>query len=419
MQMNNRLMISVFAMATLSACETTAPPPPATAPVAVAQPPAPTPAPAPPVPPPPLVPLPFEEAATAAANALLSSAAANASGRRTLVIDPLIDAVSGMESAQTRALEKRIVDLVKERYPQFDVRPFNVASVAQLPVVLVGTFTAIDSKNQVRTNREQFRICLALADLGSGKILSKGVARSTLEGVDIAPTAFYRDSPVWAGEDPAITSYVRTCQATKAGDSIDPVYLQRIATAALVNEAIDLFEAENFKAANELFRSAAQTPAGAQLRVLNGWFLSSWRLNRSNDVVQAAGRLAEYGLERRTFSMMFLFPAGRAEFSPDRRVSGSYPILLREIARKTAGSKACLDVVGHASRSGPEAVNERLSLARATYVKTQLERAARPLAKRMAAMGVGSREWLVGTGSDDLVDAIDRRVQLKVADCPA
>jgi outer membrane protein OmpA-like peptidoglycan-associated protein len=418
MQMSKRLMMCVVASLMLAACETTAPPPPP-APAPVAPPQAPVPPALPVAAPAPLVPLPFDEAVVAAAGALLKTATTQTTTRRVLVVDPLIDAVSGMESAQTRAMEKKIVELVKQRYPQFDVQPFNVASVAQLPIVLVGTFTAIDSKNQVRTSREQFRICLALADLDSGKILSKGVARSVLEGIDVTPTPFYRDSPVWSGEDPAITSYVRTCQATKAGDSIDPVYLQRIATAALVNEAIDLFEAENFKAANELFRGAAKTPAGGQLRVLNGWFLSSWRLNRSGDAAQAAARLAEYGLERKSFSMMFLFPPGRAEFNPDRRVSGSYPILLREIARKTAESPACLEVVGHASRSGPEEVNERLSLARAAFVKAQLERASRPLSKRMSAVGNGSREWLVGTGSDDLIDPIDRRVQLKVADCLA
>jgi outer membrane protein OmpA-like peptidoglycan-associated protein len=363
--------------------------------------------------------LPFDEAVVAAANTLLSGAAQQTKERRVLVIDPLIDAVSGMESAQTRVMERRIVDLAKEKFPQFDVQPFSVSSVAKLPIVLVGTFTPIDAKNQVRTTREQFRICLALADMGSGKILSKGVARSQLDGIDSAPTGFYRDSPLWSGEDPAITGYVRTCQATKPGDPIDPVYLQSIATAALVNEAIDLFEAQNFKASNELFRGAAQTPAGKQLRVLNGWFLSSWNLNRRNEAAQAAGRLAEYGLERRSFSMMFLFPPGRAEFTPDRRVSGAYPILLREVAQKTVQTKDCLEVVGHASRSGTEPANEKLSLARANFVRAELERSARPLAKRMTAVGVGSREWMVGTGSDDLVDAIDRRVQIKVANCPA
>jgi len=362
--------------------------------------------------------LPFDEAVEAAAGTLFSAAAQQSTDRRVVVIDPLIDAVSGMESTQTRVMERRIVDLVKAKFPQFDVQPFTVASVSKLPIVLVGTFTPIDAKNQVRTAREQFRICLALADMNSGKILSKGVARSQLEGINSTPTAFYTNSPMWSGEDPSITSYVRPCQGTKPGDPIDPIYLQRIATAALVNEAIDLFEAQNYRAAHELFRSAAQTPAGRQLRVLNGWFLSSWNLSRRAEASEAAGRLAEYGLERGSFSMMFLFPPGRAEFTPDRKVSGTYPVLLTEIARKTVPTKSCLELIGHASRSGPEPVNERLSLERANFVKGQLERASRPLGRRMTVVGVGSREWMIGTGSDDLVDALDRRVQIKVADCP-
>ena len=417
MKVLGRALAFAFAGVTLASCQTP-PSAPAPAPVAAA-PPAPPPAPEAPPAPVPVRVLPFDEAVVTAASALFSGAAQQAKERRVVVIDPLIDAVSGMESAQTRLMEKRIVDLVRERFPQFDVQPFTVSSVAKLPLVLVGTFTPIDSKNQVRTAREQFRICLALADMGSGKILAKGVARSQLEGIDSTPSSFYHDSPLWSGEDPSINGYVRTCQATKPGDPIDPVYVQRIATAALVNEAIDLFEAKNFKSAHELFRSAAQTPAGNQLRVLNGWFLSSWSLNRRSEATQAAGRLAEYGLERRSFSMMFLFPPGKAEFTPDQRIRATYPVLVREVAVKTAPTNACLQVIGHASRSGAEPVNEKLSLARATYVRTQLERAAQPLGKRMTAVGVGSREWMIGTGSDDLVDAIDRRVQIKVVDCPA
>jgi outer membrane protein OmpA-like peptidoglycan-associated protein len=412
MKTMGRIALTALAGIALGGCKTTEPPPPAPPPPVAAAP-APAPAPAP------IRVLPFDEAVVAAASTLLAGAAQESKERRVVIIDPLIDAVSGMESQQTRLMEKRIVDLVKEKYPQFDVQPFNVASVAKLPIVLVGTFTPIDSKNQVRTTREQFRICLALADLSSGKILSKGVARSQLDGVDSTPTSFYRDSVVWSGEDPAINGYVKTCQATKPGDPIDPIYLQRIATAALVNEAIDLFEARNYKAANELFRGAAKTPAGSQLRVLNGWFLSSWNLNRTSEAEEAAGQLADYGLERKSFSMMFLFPPGRAQFIPDRKVSGSYPVLLRGVARKTAATPACLQVIGHASRSGAEPANEKLSLARANYVKQQLEKDAKPLATRVTAVGAGSREWMIGTGSDDLVDAIDRRVQIKVADCPA
>jgi outer membrane protein OmpA-like peptidoglycan-associated protein len=71
-------------------------------------------------------------------------------------------------------------------------------------------------------------------------------------------------------------------------------------------------------------------------------------------------------------------------------------------------------VVGHTSPTGPEALNERLSLLRAEVVRGQLTREAPPLQKRLIANGMGSRETLVGNGRDDLSDALDRRGELKV-----
>src|SRR3546814_10120589 len=71
----------------------------------------------------------------------------------------------------------------------------------------------------------QFR-SLALVDLRSGKIASKGFARAAMQGVDMTPTAFFLDSPAWA-PDPSVQGYVRTCQGTRAGDPINPVYYDR------------------------------------------------------------------------------------------------------------------------------------------------------------------------------------------------
>ena len=54
---------------------------------------------------------------------------------------------------------------------------------------------------------------------------------------------------------------------------------------------------------------------------------------------------------------------------------------------------------------------------RAAVIKQSLERQNRKLAPRVAAEGVGSREIIVGLGSDDLRDALDRRVEFRTVDC--
>jgi hypothetical protein len=50
-------------------------------------------------------------------------------------------------------------------------------------------------------------------------------------------------------------------------------------------------------------------------------------------------------------------------------------------------------------------------------VRRMLERDNRALGTKLSAAGVGSREALVGLGTDDVRDALDRRVEFRVVDC--
>ena len=58
------------------------------------------------------------------------------SGRYKLVIDPLIDRATGAETETTRAMERRIVTVVRERHPRFELRPFSVASLDEIEQAL-------------------------------------------------------------------------------------------------------------------------------------------------------------------------------------------------------------------------------------------------------------------------------------------
>jgi outer membrane protein OmpA-like peptidoglycan-associated protein len=59
-----------------------------------------------------------------------------------------------------------------------------------------------------------------------------------------------------------------------------------------------------------------------------------------------------------------------------------------------------------------------LSLQRANYVKSRLDADVPQLANRLVTVGAGSNQMMVGTGKDDLSDALDRRVEFKpIAKC--
>ena len=406
----------------LAGCATTAtptvnhvaPPPPPPAPVVVAAPPA---APVPAPPPAPPTPVPFDIAIVNAATALFKNVPIP--GPRMIVIDPLIDGVSGQQTVASRYIETRLRDIARDKFPAADVREFTSGNVAQSPIVLVGTFTAITLENKTVGKPEAFRICLALADLSTNKIISKGVARAMLEGVNTTPTPYFSDTPVWV-KDESVDAYIKTCQATKIGDTIDPVYRERIDTATVISDAIVAYEARKFKQALDLYAKAVRSATGDQLRVHSGLYLANWKLGKKADAEKAFGNIVDHGLAAKKLSVKFLFQPARTDFWSDANVSGPYQIWLRSIATRMASNtdnKSCLNIVGHTSRSGTEPANDRLSLARANYVKKRMDAAAPKLASRTSATGVGYRENVVGSGADDLTDLQDRRVEFKLMSC--
>ena len=115
--------------------------------------------------------------------------------------------------------------------------------------------------------------------------------------------------------------------------------------------------------------------------------------------------------------MKFLFQPGSTAFLPDRAVSAPYGMWLRQIAAKSAERSACLLLTGHASPTGTAAVNERLSSGRAERLRGRLISERPTLRERTRARGIGAREPLVGTGVDNVSDALDRRVELAPLAC--
>ncbi|MBV8380501.1 MAG: OmpA family protein [Paucibacter sp.] len=388
----------------------TAPPPPA-------PPVAPAPPPPPPAPPPPPT-QPHAEAVLSAANTLFSKAKLgppDPTHRYAVLVDPLVDGVTRMQTKATQAMETRIVELANKSYPLFEVQAFNAANLAQSPLLIVGTFTPIDQEGKSEGDRAMYRFCLVMVDLKSGKLVSKAVTRSRMEGVDASPPPFFADAPAWS-RDPVTEGYVKTCQASKPGDAMQASYVEGLVTASIVNEAIRAYNARQYKIALTLFEKAGQMGATQQLRVLTGIYLCNWKLGLRDATDKSFARLVDFGIAQGAIAMQFTFATGSTALPADGHGMPNQ-LWLKLIAQRLADAKSCVEVGGHASRGGPEAVNERLSALRAEYVRQRLVDTAPELAPRTVAVGFGSRANLVGTGRNDASDQLDRRVELKLLAC--
>ena len=306
-----------------------------------------------------------------------------------------------------------MTERIAEKHPVVETLPFQSANLAKAQYLLTGTMTRTPGER----GRNAFRISLSLTELKTAQVVAQASAVARDDGIDTSPTAYYRDSPVLV-KDRVIEGYMRTA-ATLPGERADAYYLERVAAATVINEATTLYNAERYQDALGRYNSAASTPAGQQMRVLNGQYLTNWKLGRTAEAEQAFAKVVALGIAYRELGVKFLFNPGSTEFWSDTRVSGAYGMWLRQIAREGAASKVCMDVVGHTSHTGSEQVNDVLSRQRADAIRQRLASEVPELSGRTKATGMGFRQNIVGSGTDNVVDALDRRVEFKIVPCPA
>ncbi|MEO6364068.1 MAG: OmpA family protein [Caldimonas sp.] len=370
-----------------------------------------------PSPPPPLIAAPFADAVSRAGDRLLLDAqSAIGSGPRELVIDPLIDASTGQQTASTVQMGQQLTTLIKSRVPAWNVRQLSRASLANRPLLLIGTLTAINVAGAKDQDADAFRVCLVLIDLRSGKLIAKRVDRATATTVNAEPIALFRDSPTWALDGTA-QAYIKSCQGSSPGDTIDPGYLLRLPATAIVNEAAIAF-AENKPAdAYRLFHEAQPLADPGDLRILNGLYMTSWRTGKKKEAAETFGKIVGIGLDTRKLPIKMFFNPGTTMLLQSADLRAQYTVWMKEVAAQVGARETCVKVVGHTSRTGDAAANELLSQRRAAAIKHNLERQNRKLTTHLSAEGAGSRETIIGLGTDDLRDALDRRVEFRTVDC--
>ena len=334
--------------------------------------------------------------------------------RGVFTVDAAIDGVTGQQTIASRALDARLLRRAATSFAQFEVLPVSADVLAKAQYLLVGTLTLVEAG---KANGGAYRISLSLTELKSGFVVAQSAVRIRGDAVDTTPTPFYRDSPSLT-KDRAVEGQIRTAE-TATGSAADEFYLSRLPISALVSDSAKLYENGDYAGALRQYEQAAARPDGQQLRVFNGLYLVNTQLGRLDEAEKAFAKIVALGLTTNSLSVKFLFRPGSLDFWADPKISGPYESWLRAIARGIMASATCVTVVGHTSRTGTEAFNDALSLRRAQTIQRRIEAAVADAAARLKSVGMGFRENLVGSGADDLRDALDRRVSFTARDCKA
>ena len=328
---------------------------------------------------------------------------------RKVVLDPFIDAQSGQRTRSSLQATEWVMQHLQARNSSLKIEAFDANGVQHADYLIAGTLS------KPHASSSDYVINATISDRRSGMVLASATTRVHGKEIDNTPSAFYADSPSLV-TDRLTRGHIVTSQAAK-GSAADQAYLASIDTAALINEALLAYEANRWQDALIRYQAAVQRDDGKQLRVFNGLYNSYTKLGKTREAEDAFESIVTLGLSTNNLAVRLLFNPGSTDFWRDPAISSIYPMWLRKIANVTYTSDYCIQVIGHTSKTGTESVNERLSLARARTVRDMLVGQQRKLADRISTAGMGWQENIIGSGTDDARDALDRRVEFKIRSC--
>ncbi len=364
---------------------------------------------------------PIDAAVTSLTTALFADAKLDPSEPRLLMVDPPVDLATVRHSTMTRDVERRVVNTVNQRFPNIQATPLSEGALQRQPVVLLSCMAPVAKAGDMQPYRDgppqAYRVWASLSDTRTGRIMATQTAWVRTEDVDMTPTRFFRDSPVWT-IDNSMRAYLKVCGG-KPGETMDSAYLTGLDASAVADRGTAAYEAGRYPDALAAYTQASTMPEGDRMRVWNGVYLSNLALGRPQAAEQAFGKMVDLGLGMGRVAVKFLFEPASTRFWRGGALSEEYPMWLRQIANRSAAQRVCMLVLGYTSPTGTRAVNKSLSERRAIFVREEIVQRAPVLKIRTEALGRGSSDPLVGTGKDDASDVLDRRVEFQPQTCNA
>lgn len=247
-----------------------------------------------------------------------------------------------------------------------------------------------------------------------GKSLSGVVVRVNANQFDATPSRFFRDAPIYLTGN---YNNIRTefAKGEKSTASLEDRN-RFIAVEGMIQESILNFESGDYKKAIQGFdKVIAKDPEN--LPALSGRYQSLIEVGSATEVENALVKMIAAALKQKNISFRFLFQVRSVEFRDDNEITRHYHSWLNQLAKQVFSAGHCLQVRGHTSRSGSFEYNNDLSYSRANQVMNLMLKYESGLKGRIKIQGRGYQDNVIGSGTDDANDAIDRRVDFKLLSC--
>ena len=364
-------------------------------------------------------PAPFEEAISALAGNLLDRIKIDrpdSTGKDKIhvMLIPFTDADTDEVPQISRRIEAIFIAESSRKFKDFDLARLTSQNIRQVDYIINGTLRMdLYPDKDGEKVQKYYRVHGEVTRLKDKQIIGKASRWIADLDINYAPTPIYRDSPLYL-KGSRLPTPDKTPQLRRDENFID-ISLE---TTAILIEARMAYENGHYEKAESLFRMAAERKDGQSMDTYAGLYLANDKLGRLEEAEKAFSRLVAISAEKyRGFTVKYLFGVNSVEFLKDKNLADRYQTWIRNIGKYFQLTNNCLKIVGHSSRTGSEEYNDKLSLERAKSVQALLQKSFPEVFQRSEIVGKGFSENIVGTGTDDDRDALDRRVELFVIEC--
>jgi outer membrane protein OmpA-like peptidoglycan-associated protein len=337
-------------------------------------------------------------------------------GRRdpnAFVIDPVVNADTGDVTATSEQIDEALAAAIQNASANYHVLPLDTKNVLVSRYVVTG---AIKFEQNAFLNRRLYRIYASIVDIQDGTILANAAAWVSDKKLDDTPVALYRNSPMYL-KDKVVMRQLTVAQP-QAGADAGRGYVATLDAGSVTTEASTALSGGDYLRAVGLFEQSLNRPDGQTMKNYSGLYQAYYRSNQKDKAAEAFAKLFELGVANNSVTVKFLFAVGSTEFVSNADLVAQYDIWLKQAARYLASTGTCMTVVGHTSHTGTADYNLRLSRERAEKIQRLLASLAPPSGRvNVDTLGRGFEENIIGTGTDDEQDAIDRRVEFRVRAC--
>lgn len=323
-------------------------------------------------------------------------------------VEEFFNAQSAEITASGRALQQQLAAALTQTMAPLKFVPLDITSANTAQWALLASHSA-PAAGETTQPGHWMRLQVALVESSSGRVFTR--VRTYLDAAQFnaEPTAFFKDAPMYFTDK---RHQERAGAVAGQGRVVDGELLLQSA----VSDAIAAYEAGRFDDAERGF-VRAKAMSKDHPAALTGLYQTYWKQGRSAEAEQAFAELVSASVDAGSLSVKLLFKVGATSFVDSGDLPTQYRLWLKSIGQVVSGKERCVDVTGHASKSGSPDYNERLSLQRAESIVGIIAQTSRDARTRFKAAGRGFQETIVGTGANDATDAIDRRVEFRVRNC--